>query len=429
MATKNPRAWFRDITLKSVRSFGPEAQTIYFTEDGTETGKPAQWNVILGDNGTGKTTVLKGLCLIGDKATEMRQVSFALQSREMSVTGHGIIDGEEEPIYLSGGILIIPHRSVGNQIINNPSIYNGLKLKERLYAFAYGAARRISSSSLSQEQVGVDSVSSLFDEQTFLTNAEAWLLEAELAYLKSKENESLRKRYQLVFDALKKLFKDEITDIKSSQTGFTTKVYFQTHYGWVQLHELSLGYKTLIAWMVDFAKGLIEQYPDSEDPLAEPAVCLVDELDLHLHPRFQQMIISFLTKTFENTQFIVTAHSPLIVQAAEDQNANIILLKREEDHTVVVNNPVDVWNWRVDQILTSELFGLDSARSIQTQKLRRERDKLLGKKNLTKADKERIAVLDTEIGFVPYGNDATEVRAETIIQQLADVLRKQTKVQ
>ena len=69
------------------------------------------------------------------------------------------------------------------------------------------------------------------------------------------------------------------------------KVFFKTPYGDVRLHELSLGYKTLIAWMVDFANGLFDEYPESKDPLAEPAVCLVDEIDLHLHPKFQRTII------------------------------------------------------------------------------------------------------------------------------------------
>ncbi len=50
------------------------------------------------------------------------------------------------------------------------------------------------------------------------------------------------------------------------------------------MRGLSLGYRTLIAWMVDFASRLFERYPNSPNPLAEPAVVIVDEIDLHLHP-------------------------------------------------------------------------------------------------------------------------------------------------
>ncbi len=72
----------------------------------------------------------------------------------------------------------------------------------------------------------------------------------------------------------------------------------------------------MIAWVIDFASRMVDRYPDSPDPLAEPAVVLVDEIDLHLHPKWQRELIGFLTERFPNTQFIVTAHSPLIVQAA-----------------------------------------------------------------------------------------------------------------
>ena len=209
------------------------------------------------------------------------------------------------------------------------------------------------------------------------------------------------------------------------------KVRLATHYGLIPLHELSLGYKTLIAWMVDFAKGLLDRYPDSPNPLAEPAVCLVDEIDLHLHPKFQRTIIKFLTDTFPSTQFIVTAHSPLIVIAAEERplDANIILLKREGDQTVVVNDPVDVTNWSVDQVLNSDLFGHVPSRSEPLTALRTERDSLLAKSKLTRKNSVRLAELDEQIGFIPFGQDQAEIKAETIIQQLADVLRKQKQAQ
>ena len=129
-----------------------------------------------------------------------------------------------------------------------------------------------------------------------------------------------------------------------------------------------------------------------KNPLAEPAICLVDEIDLHLHPKFQRTIIQFLTDTFPNTQFIVTAHSPLIVVAAEERplDANIILLKREGDQTVVVNDPVDVSKWSVDQILNSDLFGYVPPRSESLTELRAERDTLLAKPKLTKKDQARF---------------------------------------
>ena len=130
---------------------------------------------------------------------------------------------------------------------------------------------------------------------------------------------------------------------------------------------------------------MFERYPDSADPLAEPAVVLVDEIDLHMHPRWQRQIIDDPGSRFPRTQFIVTAHSPLIVQAAGD--ANIVLLRREGDHVVIDNDPEVLRNLRVDQILTSELFGLESARPPQIEEPLKERREILAKPKLTARDR------------------------------------------
>ena len=128
-------------------------------------------------------------------------------------------------------------------------------------------------------------------------------------------------------------------------------------------------------------------------------------------------------RTPANTQFIVTAHSPLIVQAAQD--ANLVLLRREGDHVVIDNDPVRMRNWRVDQILTSDLFGLKSARPPQVEGLLKERRELLSKGRLTARDRRRLATLETEIGDLPAGETVEDSRAMEIICRAATKLRDQ----
>lgn len=203
-------------------------------------------------------------------------------------------------------------------------------------------------------------------------------------------------------------------DVRIDTESGTPKVFFKTHYGDVRLHELSLGYKTLIAWMVDFAKGLLDRYPSSENPLAEPAVCLVDEIDLHLHPKFQRTIIQFLTETFPNTQFIVTAHSPLIVQSAED--ANIILLKREGNETHVADG-IDVHSWRIDQILSSDLFGGVSSRAPQIEEKMTRRRSLLRKDERTSEEQRELDELEKEMSELPVMETREALKAIDIISK------------
>ena len=216
----------------------------------------------------------------------------------------------------------------------------------------------------------------------------------------------------------------EVADIRiqaADEPGGSPRVEARTPDGWVPLRRLGFGYQSQIAWLVDFASRMFERYPDSPDPLAEPAVVLVDEIDLHMHPRWQRQIIGYLTERCPNTQFIVTAHSPLVVQAAAD--ANIVLLRREGDHVVIDNDPEVLRNWRVDQILTSELFGLESARPPQIEEPLKERRALLAKAKLTSRDRTRLAELEAQIGELPAGESAEDRRAMELIRRAAAKLQ------
>ncbi|HEX8699150.1 MAG TPA: AAA family ATPase, partial [Myxococcaceae bacterium] len=232
-------------------------------------------------------------------------------------------------------------------------------------------------------------------------------------------------------ERIKKLLIDLLPDVSDVRFAppddriSNARVEVLTPYGWVAMRDLSLGYRTLIAWMVDLASRLFERYPESSNPLAEPAVVLVDEIDLHLHPKWQRQLIGYLTERFPNTQFIVTAHSPLVVQSATD--ANIVVLRREGDHVVIDNDVESIRGWRVDQILTSDLFGLETARPPQLEELLKERTALLSKPRLTREDEARLQELETAIGPLPAGETSTEREALELIQRAAARLRNGKK--
>ncbi len=273
------------------------------------------------------------------------------------------------------------------------------------------------------EQRSENTTTSLFSDDIDLINAEEWLLQADYAASKApKGNNRAAQRRDQIIEILKGLLPD-VLDIRfnAPEEIGASSVEFQTPYGWVRLKDLSLGYRTLLTWMVDLASRLFDRYPQSENPLAEPAVVLVDEIDLHLHPRWQRTLLSFLSERFPNTQFIATAHSPLVVQAADD--ANIVLLRREGDHVVIDNDVERIKNWRVDQILTSELFGLESARPPQIDPALEERKRILAKPRLTKADEKRLTALEAQIGALPTGETPEDLQAMDIIRRAAELLK------
>ncbi|MDR3198577.1 MAG: AAA family ATPase [Planctomycetaceae bacterium] len=93
----------------------------------------------------------------------------------------------------------------------------------------------------------------------------------------------------------------------------------------LRVQQLSDGEKCLLATIGDLARRLAIANPTLENPLEGEGVVLIDEIDLHLHPQWQRMILPKLTETFPNCQFIVSTHSPQIL--SEIHSENIICLQ------------------------------------------------------------------------------------------------------
>jgi predicted ATP-binding protein involved in virulence len=92
----------------------------------------------------------------------------------------------------------------------------------------------------------------------------------------------------------------------------------------LSINQLSSGYRNMLALVMDFARRLAQANPQMDNPLEAEAVLMIDELDLHLHPTWQQKIIPDLRKVFPNTQIIATTHSPEIVTTVERHQVKIL---------------------------------------------------------------------------------------------------------
>ncbi len=457
-----PPAYFLSLTLENVRCFGPE-QTLDLTN---EEGDPAQWTVLLGDNGTGKTTLLQTISVMeievqwDDEMEDMTGDTFPEDEEywrldpaisRLREKGAGVnFQRSEMEIstlsakYFSGGGLDSPED--GSELPDEFELtqkgkrggsFGGYPEPNKigsLFCVGYGASRamqeRVSAGGLESKEGS--STISLFQDTEPLPNAEEWLYSLDYAAKSGKEvaRKKLSQVSSVLSDSDEGILPD-VDDLRFRESEDDTSppyVEFHTYYGWVTLDQLSLGYRTMIAWVVDLARRLFERYPDSDNPLTEPAVCLVDEIDLHLHPRWQRKIIEFLGDRFKNTQFIVTAHSPLVVQAAQD--ANIALLKRVEnpdgdDYVEIHNDMEPVGNLRVDQILTSDLYGLESARPPQLDRLLEERQEILAKSELTKEDEKRLDEIEEGIGDLPAGETKEQREAMDFMKDVADRLEKE----
>lgn len=91
-----------------------------------------------------------------------------------------------------------------------------------------------------------------------------------------------------------------------------------------QIEQLSDGYRMTLAMVMDIARRMAQANPDAENILESEAIVLIDEVDLHLHPKWQQTILPDLTRTFPNTQFIVTTHSPQVLSTVHPESIRIL---------------------------------------------------------------------------------------------------------
>ncbi|WP_434042151.1 MULTISPECIES: AAA family ATPase [Sorangium] len=99
----------------------------------------------------------------------------------------------------------------------------------------------------------------------------------------------------------------------------------------LSISELSDGYRAMLSVVLDLAIRYAQLFSALDDPLAGEAMVAIDEVDLNLHPRWQRRIIDQLTRLFPRTRFVLTTHSPAVVQAAiDDRERGVQILVLDE---------------------------------------------------------------------------------------------------
>lgn len=388
-----PAAYFKSLTLENVKCF--KGKHMIDLSDGN--GKPANWTVILGNNNTGKTTILKALVGLSAVETEENSYLWDLRIENSLGTKTKIKEKYVTPLYskykslnlfekekesfIESTILLKVNKAKNDSFttyINFDKEWNytngsltAVFMSElsNLQIFPYGTHRRISDgfgSNSDNDIAEIEDQYRNFIKNTDLENVEEWILQLSLSEKlgRTKAKDILNQIHNILTSGLLPDIKG--FEIKSEGEGaiFSNFVLFDTDYGKVHLQDLGYGYQSMMAWVLDLVRRMVERYPDSKNPLEEPAIVLVDEIDLHLHPEWQRKIIAHLTKYFPNTQFIVTAHSPLIVQSSD--NINVVILRKEGDHTIIEQPKMrNFRGWTVEEIL-SDLMDLDGKTMSET---------------------------------------------------------------
>jgi energy-coupling factor transporter ATP-binding protein EcfA2 len=315
--------------------------------------------VIVGANASGKTTLMEALASLTHGADEgLRE--FPLR--------HGAGRGEIA-LYESGG------RSAVAKWDSKQTERN--RLAEDRYVFLYGRYRRVP---LADSRHLTDS--SYLEElashagkarTTSVTRPDSGLMRDLMGYLRGL---NFGRGADPRLDTLWSRLNAVLPEMDASLTGIRMDPGVQhlipriiRHGVALELAELSDGYQAILVIVLDLVLRYAYLFFEG-DPLAGRALVGIDEIDLHLHPRWQRTVLPQLTKLFPNTQFILTTHSPIVVQAAIDQGFSVLRLTETDGavtaeplkHTLIkALRGAEVGSL----LLENHLFGVDSRFSVE----------------------------------------------------------------
>ncbi len=322
--------------IKSIKNFEMEFEN------------PAGWHVLIGDNGSGKSSIIQAiaLALIGSDEIAGIQPNWNdyLKWGENKGTIQLAINTTDADQRLSSGKTsrlnyksVIRLKREDSQIISldsqSPfkSIFRNNYIEEEIgwFSAGYGPFRRFTGGS---EEIGkifnnpsysrLASHLSLFREDVALTEISKWLMKIKFQTLEKKVKKSHLEQIKKFINSSGFLpHGTELKDVSSSGVSF-----IDGNGADVLITQMSDGYRSILSLTFELIRQLSKVYGDErifknvgkgEIVIDLPGVVLIDEVDAHLHPTWQTRIGQWFTKYFPNIQFIVTTHSPLVCRACD----------------------------------------------------------------------------------------------------------------
>jgi len=173
------------------------------------------------------------------------------------------------------------------------------------------------------------------------------------------------------------------------------------------VNQLSDGEKCLMAMIGDLARRMAIANPLRDDPLQGIGVVLIDEIDLHLHPKWQRIVVPRLLEVFPNCQFLISTHSPHIITHVQPENLFIL---RMTDEGLISLRASESYGKTVERVL-EDLMGLDTTRPDEVSDTLRQIYDQIDEGQLGEA-KETIDELKNRIG-----EDPDLVKASVLIKR------------
>ncbi len=314
------------------------------------------WTCIAGINGAGKSSILQAICmlLLGEKL--VAELGRERLKRMLRRDGPDRFEAELTLVLRDGEqrrtlFLPINENGVdGSKLYSHPDYSYMPECWERLQKqvlVSYGASRNLSEykdsrySSLSRQ---VQRQMTLFDPLAQIASVDV-LLEGG--------NGTTTAVLKTLRQLLDRVLLGELAP--SAENG--GRMQFDERGTAVEALDLPDGFRSTVAWLADLCSAWHQTAPPEETESCDPAkirgIVLLDEIDLHLHPRLQRGLVPRLREALPLVQFIVTTHSPLVLSSFD--RAELVVLDRdteegvrELDRQIFAFSTDQVYQWLMD---------------------------------------------------------------------------------
>ncbi|HEY3571220.1 MAG TPA: AAA family ATPase [Thermoanaerobaculia bacterium] len=381
MSEKTSAGHFKSLVLRNMRCFRS-----------AEIELDPRVTVLIGENGSGKTTVVEALASLSygeGEGLSSFPVSRRAKSGEVSLF-------EEERRRPAAG-----WKSSGV-----PS-----RLPEERYLFAYGRYRRVYFADSGSPSPSPSFPALLLDELAKRAN------QRRTVTVFRPDNHLLRdlSRYLVALhfgsqsdprlETVWKRLNASLRELGQGIEGIVMEPGPQDYIPQIvrnglplELRELSDGYQAILVILFDLILRYVFLFPFLDDPLEGVALVAIDEVDLHLHPRWQRTAVRQLVTLFPRTQFILTTHSPAVVQGAIDYKLGIITLREEKGttipHMLTPEEMDELEGAEIGSVLLEEkLFGVDSRYSSKYSRVEDRIDSVRQKVETGRASEDERAQL------------------------------------
>lgn len=313
-----------------------------------------QWIFLTGENGFGKTLILQAF-YIAIFGKENHNYPFKIDENSRFEIKFQFIR------YINNILIPIPIKY--SNIIGGQNLLNSQNSYIEKATVAYGANRLnisgyINEDEKTQAPQKVSKSDSLFKSNGTLYNIEAYLTKMHGREQYAKRIESIIK---VLIDLLPSVAAIEIDDSEVDK-----KVYYRETaengdlLNRIRFHQLSAGNKSIIAMIGDMLTEFYEGQPDVENSKDFVGIVLIDEIDAHLHPKWQRELVIKLTELFPKVQFIASTHSPIPLLGAPKETVIFNVEKPDRKTGIQVRRlDIDISKLTPNTILTSPIFGFD----------------------------------------------------------------------